>query len=123
MDIDLDRGTIQHKILTDNVININITDQEWTSGSSLRSQGHVDHQPEPGTSITIIMYHRDQLRTITWPSNFKFLAGDSELSTEGSGPPDQNINGLTISNIKAVDILHSFYDGQTWWSSITRGYA
>jgi len=123
MDIDLHRGTIQHKILTDNVININITDQEWTSGTTFRAMGPVDHQPEPGTSITIIMYHQDALRTIAWPDNFKFLGGDSALTTDAGDATTQNINGVIINNIAAIDMLHSFYDGQTWWSSITRGYA
>jgi len=123
MDIDLHRGTIQHKVMTDNVININITDVEWTSGTTLRTMGHEDHQPEPGTSITIILYHSDTIKTITWPSNFKFLGGDSALTTQAGSATTENINGTDVNNIVAIDILHAFYDGNTWWSSITRGYA
>jgi hypothetical protein len=123
MDIDLDRGTIHHKVLQDNITNINITDREWTAGSLFRVQGHENHLPEPGTSITIILYHRTSPRTITWPSNFKFTGGDSELTTEAGATTTENINGLDITSIVAIDMLHAFYDGNTWWASITRGYA
>jgi len=131
MNIDLHRGTIQHFILTEDVVNINITSKTLVDGSPLRDMGFSEFMAEPGTSMTLILYHQDSLRTIDWPRDignqagqFMFLGGDELLSTEVGNLPDPiGINGEFISNIMAIDMLHAFYDGITWWGSITRGYA
>jgi hypothetical protein len=121
MDIDVYQGTIQHKILSDNVTDVDIFDRKFSMSAFNTFQMPLS-TIDPGTSITIIMYHETSLKTITWPDNFKFLGGESELSTEGSTLPLQVINGDGIDDIQAIDILHAFYDGQTWWCSITKGY-
>ena len=124
LDIDINRGTIHHRILIANVNSIDITDLEWADPDIGRSGlQHIDHLVEPGTSITVILYHKDDLRTIAWPGNFMFLGGDRDLTTEPDPQPAQIINGVTVSNIQAIDMLHAFYDGNNWWCSITRGYA
>ena len=123
MDIDLNRGTIQHKILQNNVTNLQVADSELTDGSQLRSMGLQASEPDPGTSITILLYHKAAIKTIAWPTNFKFLGGDNTLSTQPETLPVQTINGVTFSDIVAVDMICALYDGNTWWSSITRGYS
>jgi hypothetical protein len=122
MDIDLYQGTIQHKILNNNVTDVDIFDRKFGE-TGFNTFAMPIAEPDPGTSMTIILYHQDDIRTITWPSNFKFLGGDSALTTEAGALTTHNINGTNINNIVAIDMLHSFYDGRTWWASITRGYA
>ena len=122
MDIDLYQGSIQHKIITNNVGDVDIFDRKYSAISTFSTNQLNITEPDAGTSITIILYHRDSPRTITWPSNFKFTGGDSELTTEAGSATTENINGVDVPNIVAIDMLHAFYDGYTWWASITRGY-
>jgi hypothetical protein len=123
MDIDLYQGSIQHKILTNDVGDVDIIDRKYGPTSTFSTNQLNITEPDPGTSITIIMYHQDTVKTIAWPTDFKFLGDDRELSTVAGVPTTHDINGTDINNIVAIDMLHAFYDGRTWWASITRGYA